>query len=91
MELSSPTQVLLWGFFGAMVLGAVASKTNFCTMGAVSDWINMGKKGRLWAWLSAAAIALAGVLILEAMGMLDIESSIPPYRTASFAWLRYLL
>ena len=91
MELSSPTQVLLWGFFGAMVLGAVASKTNFCTMGAVSDWINMGKKGRLWAWLSATAIALAGVLILEAMGMLDIESSIPPYRTASFAWLRYLL
>lgn len=91
MELSAPTQVLLWGFFGAMALGAVASKTNFCTMGAVSDWINMGKKGRLWAWLSAAAIALAGVLILEAMGMLSVESSIPPYRSANFAWLRYLL
>ncbi|MBI5462199.1 MAG: YeeE/YedE family protein [Gammaproteobacteria bacterium] len=91
MELSSPTQVLLGGFLGAVALGAVASKTNFCTMGAVSDWINMGKKGRLWAWLSAAAIALAGVLILEATGILSVDSSLPPYRSANFAWLRYLL
>jgi hypothetical protein len=27
---------------GAFVFGAVASKTNFCTMGTVSDVLNMG-------------------------------------------------
>ena len=35
--------MLLWGgFLIALVLGAVVNKTNFCTMGAVSDLINIG-------------------------------------------------
>ncbi|MEX2458168.1 MAG: hypothetical protein WD770_04210, partial [Actinomycetota bacterium] len=29
-------------FVLAFIFGAVANKTNFCTMGAVSDWVNMG-------------------------------------------------
>ena len=34
---------LLWGaFLIALVMGAVVNKTNFCTMGAVSDLVNMG-------------------------------------------------
>ena len=34
------------GFLVGIIFGAVVSKTNFCTMGAVSDWVNMGNKGR---------------------------------------------
>jgi uncharacterized protein len=41
-----------WGGFGlSFVFGAVAHKTNFCTMGAVSDVVNMGHWGRMRMWL----------------------------------------
>jgi hypothetical protein len=85
------TQVLLLIFIAAVVLGAVANKTNFCTMGAVSDWVNMGDLGRIRAWLLAIVVALVGVLALEWLGKLDLSSTFPPYRTSGFAWLRYAL
>jgi len=92
MEFTIHHQVLLSVFVIAMIMGAVANKTNFCTMGAVSDWVNMEDTGRLRAWLLAMAVALTGVLGLEAMIGLNLNSEVfPPYRTANFAWLRYLL
>jgi len=92
MEFTIHQQMLLSIFGIAAVMGAVANKTNFCTMGAVSDWINMGDKGRLRAWLLAIAVAMGGVLVLEAMGKINLSgTTFPPYRTANFAWLRYLL
>jgi hypothetical protein len=85
-------QVLLSVFAVAAVMGAVANKTNFCTMGAVSDWINIGDTGRMRAWVFSMAIALLGVLALEAAGAVNLYAeTFPPYRTANFAWLRYLL
>jgi uncharacterized membrane protein YedE/YeeE len=97
MQLELYTQVLLWGFSMALVLGAVANKTNFCTMGAVSDWINIGDKSRLRAWILAMAIAILGIGILEYLGMVDMtltannDTSNPPYRTTTFVWLRNLV
>ena len=92
MEFTIHHQVLGLVFLGAIILGAVANKTNFCTMGAVSDWVNMGDTGRLRAWLFAMAVALLGVLIMEGTGVLVFPPDIfPPYRTANFAWLRYAL
>ena len=92
MEFTIHNQILLIVFGLAMALGAVANKTNFCTMGAVSDWVNMGDTGRLRAWLLAGAVALLGVVILEASGKATLGNmTFPPYRTANFAWLRYLL
>jgi uncharacterized membrane protein YedE/YeeE len=85
-------QVLLTVFGIAFLMGALAQKTNFCTMGAVSDWVNMGDTGRMRAWVFSMAIALAGVVILEAMGTISLSAgTFPPYRTANFAWLRYLV
>jgi uncharacterized membrane protein YedE/YeeE len=92
MEITIHNNVLLSVFAIAAVMGAVANKTNFCTMGAVSDWINMEDKGRMRAWLLAVAVALGGVLLLEARGLVNLSgTTFPPYRTANFAWLRYLL
>ncbi len=51
----------------------------------------MGKTGRLWAWFSAIAVAILGVTMLEASELVSLNSTIPPYRTAQFAWLRYVL
>ena len=56
---------LLWAAFGiALVMGAVVNKTNFCTMGAVSDLVNIGDSGRFRAWLLAIAVAMLGVMVL---------------------------
>jgi len=91
MELSVHHQVLIMVFAVAMVLGAIVNKTNFCTMGAVSDWVNIGDSGRMRAWLFAMAIAIAGVIAMELAGIINLSGeTFPPYRTASFGWLRYL-
>ncbi|HMM54841.1 MAG TPA: YeeE/YedE family protein [Candidatus Desulfobacillus sp.] len=92
MEFTIHNQVLLTIFVIALVMGAVANKTNFCTMGAVSDWINMGDTGRLRAWLLSMAVAILGVAALTYSGSASIGSdTFPPYRTPNFAWLRYLV
>ena len=92
MEFTIHLKVLLSVFGIAAIMGAIANKTNFCTMGAVSDWVNMEDTGRLRAWLLAVAVAMGGVAVLEALGMVNLSGgTFPPYRTANFAWLRYLL
>jgi len=92
MEFTIHHQVLTAVFVIALVMGVVANKTNFCTMGAVSDWVNMGDSGRLRAWLLAMAVAILGVALMTGMGLASIgNSTFPPYRTPNFAWLRYLL
>jgi uncharacterized membrane protein YedE/YeeE len=97
MELDLYTQSLLWAFGLSLVFGAIANKANFCTMGAVSDWINMGDLSRMRSWLLAIATAIIGVGLLEYSGSIDLslttsnETSNPPYRSANFIWLRHLL
>lgn len=72
---------LLWGAFVlALVMGLVVNKTNFCTMGAVSDLVNMGDTGRMRAWLFAIAVAVLGVAILEYSGLVEASDTFPPYR-----------
>lgn len=78
-------------FVLAMVLGAVSSKTHFCTMGGVSDWLNIRDTGRLGAWFMAIAVAMLGVTLLEAAGVLSLAATRPPYRETGFALIRYLL
>ena len=58
MELEVSQQVALYGFLVALVFGAIAQKTHFCTMGSISDWINMGIKHRFRTWILAIAIAI---------------------------------
>jgi len=84
--------ILLWATFAlAFVLGAVANKTNFCTMGAVSDWVNMGDFGRMRGWLLAIAVAMLGVALLENIGLVDAGSAFPPYRGSQLIWAENIL
>jgi uncharacterized membrane protein YedE/YeeE len=92
MQITIHNEVLAAIFVIAVIMGAVASKTNFCAMGAVSDWVNIGNTGRMRAWVFSMAVALAGVVALEAAGSINLPNeTFPPYRTANFAWVRYLL
>ena len=92
MEFNVHHQVLGAVFIIAVIMGAVVNKTNFCTMGAVSDWINIGDTGRMRAWVFAMAVALIGVIALEAAGTIDLSNeTFPQYRSANFAWPRYVV
>ena len=97
MELTFAAKVMWASFAVALVMGALVHRSGFCTMGGVSDLINMGDKGRLAAWLLAVAIAILGVTAMQAGGVIDMslttsnDTSQPPYRVAMFVWPRYLL
>ncbi len=85
-------QTLLWSAFGiAFVMGAVVNKTGFCTMGAVSDMVNMGDTGRMRSWLFAIAVAMIGVVILESRGLVNASDAFPPYRASQLIWAENLL
>ena len=92
-ESFAPAQsFFLWATFGiALVMGALINKTNFCTMGSVSDWVNMGDTGRIRAWLFAIAVAMLGMAILESSGLVKLAATFPPYRANQLVWAENLL
>jgi len=93
MSEATPAQLapyVTWGaFLLAFVFGAVGNRTNFCTMGAVSDWVNMGDTRRLRMWLLAIAVALVGSSALQLAGVVDLAKSI--YPGPGFTWLSYIV
>lgn len=91
MEWDITHQMLASAWVLAFVLGVVVRKTGFCTLGAVSDWVNMGHFGRLCSWGFAIAIAITGVLVLEMTGVINLTSTLPPYRSSTFMWPRFIL
>ena len=88
-ELSNLHLVALLGFVIALVFGFVGNKTHFCSMGAISDVVNMGAKGRLGAWFLAIGIAILGVQFLYLRGLVDIDASV--YRAPNLYILSYIL
>src|SRR5210317_393717 len=89
MEWEPVYRVTMLIFLIGIVFGAIVNKTNFCTMGAVSDWVNMGNKGRLRAWFLAIGIAILSTQFLQFRGLIDTSEAI--YLTANFGWLGFLL
>jgi uncharacterized membrane protein YedE/YeeE len=91
-DFSSAWSAMIWSTFAlAVVMGAIVNKTNFCTMGAVSDWVNMDDKGRMRSWLFAIAVALLGVSILESLGLANTDNAFPPYRSGNLIWAENIL
>ena len=80
-----PALVAWLAFALAFVFGAVASRVNFCTMGAITDVVHVGDWRRMRMWLLAIAVAAA----LEAAGLVDLSKTI--YTTPRIAWLSYLV
>jgi uncharacterized membrane protein YedE/YeeE len=84
-ELSVTTIVGLGGFVIGMVFGAVVQRTDFCTMGGISDLVLMGDGRRFRAWLLAITVAIIGTQALYFGGVIDINKSI--YLSANLGWL----
>ena len=77
-SISTATIVVWGGFVVAFVFGIVAARANFCTMGAISDVVNMGHWGRMRMWLLAIAVAIIGAGALQWFGLVDLAKSIYP-------------
>ncbi len=86
----NPATLVVWGgFVLAFVFGAVANKTNFCTMGAISDVVNMEHWGRMRMWLLTIAVAVIGANLLHYFGLIDLSKSV--YQRPVLPWLSLLL
>ena len=84
-EISVNTQVATLAFVLGGLFGATAQRTNFCTMGALSDVIFIGDWNRFRAWMLAVAVAIVASQGLELFGIVDLNASI--YRSVNLGWL----
>jgi uncharacterized protein len=79
-----------WLSFGvAFILGAISQRTQFCTLGAVSDIVNMNDWSRMRMWVLAMAVAIIGAQTLYAMEVIDLSKSF--YVRANFTWFSYII
>jgi uncharacterized membrane protein YedE/YeeE len=83
-----PTLVAGLAFALAFVFGAVANRTNFCTMGAIVDISVFGDWRRMRMWVLAIAVAMTGTGILVAAGLIDTAKSI--YTVPQVRWVSAL-
>ncbi len=89
-DVATLTKTVIWAGFGlGVIFGFFANKTNFCTMGAISDVVNMGDWGRMRAWLLAIGVAILGTNLLAWHG--DINLARTFYTTPNFTWLAYIV
>jgi uncharacterized protein len=76
-------QVLIAAFFLSVIFGAITQRTHFCTMGAISDIVNMGDWTRMRQWGLAVGVAMAGFALLAYTGIIDPAKTLH----ASNRWL----
>jgi uncharacterized membrane protein YedE/YeeE len=89
MEWEPVYRVATLGFAIGILFGGIVHKTNFCTMGAVSDWVNIGSKDRLRAWFLAIGVAILVSQIMQARGLIDLSGVM--YLTPNFGWLGHIV
>ena len=75
-ELAVTTMVGIGAFLVGSVFGWTAQKTNFCTMGALSDVVFLGDWRRFRSWMLAVAVAVVGTQFLLISGQVAVGKSI---------------
>jgi uncharacterized protein len=85
----SASTIIWLAFAVGVAFGFIANRTSFCTMGAVSDIVNMGDWSRMRMWALAIAVAIAGTTALQYAGLFDVSKSI--YTGSRLIWLSNLV
>lgn len=88
-DLEISTIMGIGGFIVGLLFGALTHRTNFCTMGSISDAVSFGDFRRARAWLLAIAVSIAGAHILQYAGLIDLTQSI--YLGSGLNWLGAIL
>lgn len=85
-DIHALTREVLWAaFILAVIFGAIAQRTHFCTMGAISDVVNMGDWTRMRQWGMAMGVAMIGFAALAYSGQIDPSKTL--YASTRWIWL----
>ena len=87
--LNLATTVAWLSFAVAFILGAISARTQFCTLGAVSDIVNMNDYSRMRMWVLAMVVAIIGAQILSAFNLVDLSKSF--YVRPNITWASYII
>ena len=79
----------LWAFALSFVFGAVTQRSNYCTMGAISDAVNFGDWTRARMAIASVGVAMVGVAALKITGSVDIAKSF--YVAPKLIWLSHIV
>ncbi len=79
------TRVLWAAFALSLAFGAIAQRTNFCTMGAVADVVNMGDWTRARMWALAIAMTMLGFNTMVGLGWIEARHTI--YAGPRLLWM----
>ena len=83
--IENPGFYLGWGgLLIGTVFGFIVFRTNFCTMGSISDFMTFGDFRRFRSWILAIATAMIGVALIERGGVADMSLSM--YTSSTFTW-----
>ena len=91
--IENPAFYIGWGglLIGA-IFGFIVQRTNFCTMGSLSDYMNFGDLKRFRSWVLATAVAIIGVYWMDSTGIANFgDSSAVMYVTSNLAWGGHLI
>ncbi len=83
-----PAGLAIGGFLIGLAFGAIVYRTNFCTMGSISDFMTFEDYRRFRSWVLASAVALVGAQVLAAAGVVQLGQSM--YLASSFNWLGHV-
>jgi len=85
-DVTTLTRQVLWaGLALGLAFGAVAQRSQFCTMGAVADIVSMGSWSRLRMWALAVGVAMLGFNGMVALGWVRAGNSL--YAGSMVTWL----
>lgn len=88
-QLVAASTIAWWGAGLGAVFGYVANRTNFCTMGAVADIVNMQMWTRMRMWLLALGVAVLVTGSLQLAGLFDASKTI--YTAPKLVWLSHIV
>ncbi|QGT79434.1 YeeE/YedE family protein [Guyparkeria halophila] len=85
------SQYLLYVLVLSVVFGGAAQFTRFCLLGGMSAYMGERDGGRMAVYLGAIGVAIVVTTLVQWFAAIDLDQTRPPYRTADFAWGRYLI
>jgi hypothetical protein len=88
-DLPITTVVASLGFGLGLVFGITVQRSNFCTMGSISDILLMGDWNRFRAWMLAIAVAMLGSQALQVSETVELRETI--YLTTNLGWFGAIL
>ena len=89
-ELHALQAQVLWAAFAvALAFGWIAQRSHFCTMGALSDIVNMGDWTRMRMWGMAIGVAMIGFWGMAAAGLINPERAV--FSSQRLFWLSSLV